>query len=137
MEVHSCNLHICLDIDKRALFCAKFAMRYLFRKKGNIILQHFNMNEGLSHIFTQHIREKLPTVELLVMFKHPNPSEKRIVCKVLIKGIIECLKICFMEIHTTATSSRRAPRELPKSSQRAPRELPKSSYLQALVKYVS
>jgi hypothetical protein len=40
MEMPSCNLHICLDIDKHALFCAKFAFSYLFRKKDNIILQH-------------------------------------------------------------------------------------------------
>jgi hypothetical protein len=78
MEMHSCNLYICLDIDKRALFCAKFSMRYLFRKKGNIILQHYNMNKGLSTILTQ-IQEKLTTVELIVLFQHPNPSEKRIV----------------------------------------------------------
>ncbi len=54
MEMHSWDLHVCLDIDKRALFCAKFAMRYPFRKKGNAILQHYNMNEGLSHILTQN-----------------------------------------------------------------------------------
>jgi hypothetical protein len=97
MEMHSCNLHICLDIDKCALFCAKFAMRYLFRKKGNIILQHYNMNEGLLHILTQ-IQEKLPIIELTVLFQHPNPSEKRIVCNVLITGIMECLQMCFMTI---------------------------------------
>ncbi len=44
------------------------------------------------------------------------------------KRIIKRLKI-----PATATSSQRAPRELPKSSQRAPRELPSK----ALVKYVS
>jgi hypothetical protein len=92
--MHSCNLHIYLDISKCALFCAKFSVRYLFRKKGNVILQHYNMNEGLSHILTQ-IQEKLHTVELIVLFQHQNPSEKRIVCNVLIKGIMEC---CFMEI---------------------------------------
>jgi hypothetical protein len=32
MKMHSCDLHICLDIDKRALFCAKVAISYLFRK---------------------------------------------------------------------------------------------------------
>ena len=51
------------------------------------------MNEGLSHIYSN-----LPTVELIVLFQHPNPSEKRIVCNVLIKGIMECLEMCFMEI---------------------------------------
>jgi hypothetical protein len=78
MEMHSCDLHICLDIDKRALFCAKFAISYLFRKKGNIILQYYNINKGLSNIVTQ-IQEKLTTDELIVLFQHPNPSEKRIV----------------------------------------------------------
>jgi hypothetical protein len=53
MEMHSCNFHICLDIDTRELCCAKFAMKYLIRKKGNIILQHYNMNKGLSIILTQ------------------------------------------------------------------------------------
>jgi hypothetical protein len=97
MEMYSCNLHICLDIDKRALFCAKFAVRCPFRTKGNVIFQHNNMNEELSHILTQ-IPEKLPTVELIVLFQHPNPSEKRIACNVLIKDIMECLEMCFMEI---------------------------------------
>ncbi len=67
MEMHSCNFHICLDIDKHALFCAKFAISCLFRKKGNIILQHYNMNKGLSNIVTQ-IQEKLTTVKLRVLF---------------------------------------------------------------------
>jgi hypothetical protein len=55
------------------------------------------MNEGLSHILTQ-IQEKMPTVELIVLFQHPNPIEKRIFCNVLIKGIMECLEMCIMEI---------------------------------------
>ncbi len=99
MEMHSssCNPHICLDIDKRALFCAKFAVRYLLRKKGNVIIQHYNKNEGLSPILSK-IREKLPCVELIVLFQHPKPSEKRLICNVLIKVIMECLEICVMEI---------------------------------------
>jgi hypothetical protein len=76
MEMHSCDLHICLDMDKRALFCAKFAISYLFRKKDNTILLHYTMNKGLSNIVTQ-IQEKLTAVKLIVLFQHPNPSEKR------------------------------------------------------------
>jgi hypothetical protein len=53
MEMHSSNLHICLDMDKWMLFCAKFAMKYLFRKKSNPILQHFNMKEGLAELLCQ------------------------------------------------------------------------------------
>ncbi len=97
MEMHSCDLHICLEFDECALFCAKFAISYLFRKKDNIIFQHYNMKEGLSNIVTQ-IQEKLTTVELRVLFQHPNPSEKRIVHNVLIRGIIDCLEMCFMEM---------------------------------------
>ncbi len=78
MEMHSCDLHNCLDIDKCALFCAKFAISYLFRKKGNIILLHSNMNEGLSNIVTR-IQEKLTTAKLIVLFQHRNPNKKRIV----------------------------------------------------------
>ncbi len=48
MEMHSSNLHICLNINKRTLFCTKFAMKYLFRKKSHLILQHYNMKEGLA-----------------------------------------------------------------------------------------
>jgi hypothetical protein len=55
------------------------------------------MNKCLSNIVTQ-IREKLITVESIVLFQHPNPSEKRIVQDFLIKGIMDCLEMCFMEI---------------------------------------
>jgi hypothetical protein len=40
----------------------------------------------------------LTTVELIVLLQHPNPSEKRIVRDVLIRGIMECLEMWFMEI---------------------------------------
>ncbi len=78
MEIHSSDLHVCIDINKRALFCAKFAVSYLFRKKGNVIIQHYNINEGLSHILKK-IRERLPSIELIVLFQHPNPSANSIV----------------------------------------------------------
>jgi hypothetical protein len=58
MEMHSNNLYVCLDIDKRALYSVKFAMKYLFRKKSNIIVQHYNIKEGLSfllHKIHRHI----------------------------------------------------------------------------------
>ncbi len=58
MEMHSDNLYVCLNIDKRTLYCAKFAMKYLFRKKSNVIVQHFNIKEGLSfllHKIHRHI----------------------------------------------------------------------------------
>ncbi len=60
MEMHSSDLHVCIDIDKRALFCAKFAESYLFRKKGNVIIQHNNINKGLSHILKKSKKGCLP-----------------------------------------------------------------------------
>ncbi len=38
------------------------------------------------------------SVKLIVLFQHPNPSEKGIVWDVLIRSIIDCLEMCFMEI---------------------------------------
>jgi hypothetical protein len=55
------------------------------------------MNEGLSPIFSK-IREKLSCIEFIVLFQHTNPSEKRLICNILIKGIMECLEMCVMEI---------------------------------------
>jgi hypothetical protein len=55
------------------------------------------MNEGLSHRLTQ-IQEKMSIIELTVLFQHPNPSEKKIVCNILKADIMECLEMCFMTI---------------------------------------
>jgi hypothetical protein len=62
------------------------------------------MNEGLSNIVTQ-IQKKLTTVELIVLFQHHNPSEKRIVQDVLIRGIMKCLGMSYMEKVTRVTLS--------------------------------
>ncbi len=97
MEMHSSDLHVCIDISKCALFCAKFAMSYLLRKKGNVIIQHYNIKEGLSHILKK-IREMLPSIKLIVLFQHPNPSANSIVQNVLITGMLECMEMCFIEI---------------------------------------
>jgi hypothetical protein len=50
------------------------------------------------HIYLLKIHEELPTVELIVLFQHHNPSEKRVVHDVLITGIMKCLEMCFMTI---------------------------------------
>jgi hypothetical protein len=51
----------------------------------------------LSHILKK-IREMLPSIELIVLFQHPNPSANSIVRNNLITGIMECMEMCFMEI---------------------------------------
>jgi hypothetical protein len=65
MEMHSNNLHVCLDIDKRALYCAKFVIKYLFRKKSNIIIQHYNIKEGLSFLLHKIHRHIPSSVEIV------------------------------------------------------------------------
>ncbi len=97
MEMHSSNLHICLDMNKRALFCAKSAMKYLFRKKSNIILQHYNMKEGLAQLITT-IHTKIPSVDLIILFQHPPPSIDPLVRDILIEGTMECMSMCMMDI---------------------------------------
>jgi hypothetical protein len=78
IEMHSSDFHVCIDINKCALFCAKFAVSYLCMKKGNVIIQHYNINKGLSHILKK-IRERLPSIELILLFQHSNPSANSIV----------------------------------------------------------
>jgi hypothetical protein len=97
MEMHSSNLHMSLNINKRALFCAKFAMKYLFRKKSNLILQHYNMKEGLAQLTTK-IQIQIPSVNLIALFQHPSPSIDPVVRDVLIGGTMECMSMCIMDI---------------------------------------
>ncbi len=40
----------------------------------------------------------LPSIKLIVLFQHPNPSANCIVRNVLITGIMECMEMCFIEI---------------------------------------
>jgi hypothetical protein len=84
MEMHSNNLYVCLDIDKRALYCAKFAMKYLFRKKSNVIVQHYNIKEGLLFLLHKIHRHIKSYVGIVVLFQHPSPRNNPVVWDVLI-----------------------------------------------------
>jgi hypothetical protein len=96
MEMHSSNLHICLNINKGTLFCEKIAMKYLLRKKSNLILQHYNMKEGLAQLITT-IHTKIPSVDLIVLFQHPSPSIDPVVRDVVIGGTMECMSMCMIK----------------------------------------
>ncbi len=72
MEMHSSNFHICLDINKQALSCAKFEIKYLFRKKPHLILQHYTMKEGLAELLLLN-HQRITWLELIVIFQHPSP----------------------------------------------------------------
>ncbi len=94
MEMHSSNLHIYLDIDKWALFCAKFVM------KSNLILQHYNMKEGLAELILS-IHRQITGLDLIVIFQHPSPSNNPVLHDVLIEGTLECMSMCAMNIVTS------------------------------------
>ena len=98
MEMHSDDLYVCLDIDKCALYCAKFAMKYLFRKKSNVIVQHYNIKEGLSFLLHKIHRHIPSSVEMVVLFQHPSPRNDPVVRDVLIQGAMNCCKICIKKI---------------------------------------
>jgi hypothetical protein len=98
MEVHSNDLYVCLDIDKHALYCAKFAMKYLFRKKSNIIDQHYNIKEGLSFLLHKIHRHIPSSVEIVVLFQHRSPRNNPVVRDVLIQGAMNCCKMCIRKI---------------------------------------
>lgn len=97
MEMYSSDLHICLDKDKRALFCAKFATKYLFKKKSNLILQHYDMNDGLSALLSS-VHIWLPWLELKVIFQHPSPSIDPRYRNALTRQISECMSLCAEDI---------------------------------------
>jgi hypothetical protein len=97
MEMHSSNLHICLNINKHALLCAKFVMKYLFRKKSNLILQHYNIKEGLIQLSTT-IHTKIPSVDLVVIFQHPSLSIDPVVRDALIGRTMWCMSMCMIDI---------------------------------------
>ncbi len=73
-EVHSDDLCLCLDKDKQSLFATAFALKYLCRRKNNIVYCHQKMENGLLNILTslQHIC----CVPLVVLFQHPSPVSR-------------------------------------------------------------
>lgn len=70
--MHSNDLCLCLDIDKRSLFSSALATKYLFRGKGNVIHHHHNMKDGLMGIL-KCIKTKT-SLPIHVLFQHPSPT---------------------------------------------------------------
>ncbi len=95
MEMHSNDHYVCLDIDKRA---AKFAMKYLFRKKSNVIVQHYNIKEGLLFLLHKIHRHIPSSLEIVVLFQHPSPRNDPVVRDVLIQGAMNCCEMCIRKI---------------------------------------
>jgi hypothetical protein len=72
-ELHSEEMCICLDVDKRSFYSSHFALKFLLSKKGNNIIYHkHDMSVGLYSLL-QVIQQstKLP---LVILFQHPCPT---------------------------------------------------------------
>ena len=71
-EMHSKELCLCLDTDKRSLFSSALATKYLLRGKGNVLHHHHNMKDGLLPIL-KSIKAKT-SLPIHVLFQHPSPT---------------------------------------------------------------
>ena len=70
--MHSNDLCICLDIDKRSLYAGKFAEQYMSSRKGNVLYHHHDMGNGLFSLLRQ-IRNTV-NMPVVVLFQHPCPT---------------------------------------------------------------
>ncbi len=71
MHSSSTDLNLCLNVDKRALYAAVFALKYLHRSKSNMIIQYHNMNEGFYHLL--HSIQTNTELPIVILFQHPSP----------------------------------------------------------------
>jgi hypothetical protein len=74
-ELLSEDLCICMDVGKRALFSSLFALRYMYRKKANIIYHRRDMSVGVYSLL-QTIW-KISELPVVVLFQHPCPTKSR------------------------------------------------------------
>ena len=72
-ELHSDEMCICLDVDKRSLYSAFFAMKFLHQKQNNRLVFHrHDMSNGLYALLKQ-LRNST-ALPLVVLFQHPSPT---------------------------------------------------------------
>jgi hypothetical protein len=100
-EMHSSpsDLNVCLDVNKRLLYSAIFSLKYLYRRKSNMIIQHYNMKEGFHHLVsTIRSYTRLPIV---ILFQHPSPSTQVGLHEVMIKAALECMYLISINVVTS------------------------------------
>lgn len=73
MELQSDCLCICLDVSKRALFCAN--LRLSLTSKTNLIIRYFNWKQDILDLLYHLSTHKFPLIN--VMFQHPSPNVNR------------------------------------------------------------
>lgn len=87
MEIQSSSLSICLDINKRSLFCAN--LRIKVEKKNNVLLRYFNWKHDLLDLFYHLSSHKLPIIN--VLFQHPSPNDSLDYRESLAEAGMNCL----------------------------------------------
>ena len=73
-EMHSEEMCICLDIDKRSFFSSHLALKFIRTKQcNNTIFHRHDMSVGL-YAFLQAIRDST-ALPLVILFQHPCPTK--------------------------------------------------------------
>jgi len=90
MEIESSSLCICLDVNKRSLFCAN--LRLSLKKKSNVIVRYFNWKDDLLDLLYHLSSYKLPDINVLI--QHPSPNK----CLDYRESFAECGMNCLLSL---------------------------------------
>ena len=72
-ELHSEEMCICLDVDKRSFYSSLFALKFLLSKKANNIIFHkHDMSVGLYSLL--QVIKQSTALPLVILFQHPCPT---------------------------------------------------------------
>ncbi len=73
-ELHSEEMCICLDVDKKSFYSSHFALKILLSKKANNIIFHkHDMSVGLYSLL--QVIKKSTALPLVILFQHPFPTK--------------------------------------------------------------
>lgn len=87
--MHSDELCLCLDIDKRSLFSSALATKYLFRDKANVVHHHHNMKDGLLAIF--NLIKAKTNLPIYALFQHPSPTGGKVSRDAIANATVHCV----------------------------------------------
>ena len=72
-ELHSEEMCICLDVDKRSFYSSLFALKFLLSKTANNIIFHkHDMSVGLYSLL--QVIKQSTALPLVILFQHPCPT---------------------------------------------------------------
>lgn len=73
-EMHSEEMCICLDVDKRSFYSSHFALKFLLSKKVNNIIYHKHDMSVCLYSLLQVIKQSTK-LQLVILFQHPCPTK--------------------------------------------------------------